>query len=103
MNEEKAAVRRDARGRFVKGAGGDPAGQPPLPPELRRYGRESAARLRAIADDPDTPVKLRAEIERFFFEAVYGKTPGAAEKERRGGGVPEQIIKFEGVLEEWSE
>lgn len=102
MCDEKKAVERDAKGRFVKGVSGNPAGRPPLPPEMRKYGREAAARLRAIADDPDTPVKLRAEIERFFFEAVYGKTPGAAEKEGKGGGTV-QTVKFEGKLEEWSE
>ena len=81
---------RDSRGRFVKEAEDTQL--------LRRYGQEAAGRLRAIADDPDTPVKLRAEIERFFFESVYGK----------GGRQPESepaapaVLRFEGVLEEWS-
>lgn len=93
-------VLRDSRGRFVKGISGNPSGRPVLPPELRKYGRESPGRLRAIADDPDTPVKLKADIERFFFEAVYGKTPGTGEKEDKNP--PVQIIRFEGALEQWS-
>lgn len=105
MCEEKKAVERDARGRFVKGVSGNPGGRPPLPPDFRRYGREAAARLRALADDPDTPVKLKAEIEWFFFEGVYGKAVSRAEKEGKGSGAAPsaQSIKFEGVLEEWSQ
>ena len=67
--------------------------------ELRRYGAESAQRLREIADDPETPLKLRAEIERFFFDAVYGrKAADGEEKPTRPA-----VIRFEGELKEWSE
>ena len=99
---------RDSRGRFVKEEGT----ACPTPAEaavemtpdagtaaLRRYGEESAFRLRAIADDPDTPVKLKADIERLFFEAVYGKGGKLAEGE---GGKEPTVIRFEGELEEWS-
>ena len=65
--------------------------------ELRRYGAESAQRLREIADDPETPLKLRAEIERFFFDAVYGR------KAPEGEATQSAVIKFEGELEKWSE
>ena len=101
MCEEKTPVQRDSLGRFVKGVSGNPSGRPPLTPEIRKYGRESAVRLRAIADDPETPAKLKADIERFFFEAVYGKTPGTSDKESKGDGAV-QTIKFEGELEKWS-
>ena len=67
--------------------------------ELRRYGAESAQRLREIADDPETPLKLRAEIERFFFDAVYGRKAADGE----GGNAQSTVIKFEGELEKWSE
>ena len=102
--EQKGLARtRDAKGRFVKGVSGNPGGRPPLPPDFRKYGRESAARLRAIADDPDTPVKLKAEIEWFFFEGVYGKAGSRTEKDGKGSAQPAvQTVKFEGVLEEWS-
>lgn len=103
--EETAARplrQRDAKGRFVKGVSRNPGGRPQLPQEFRQYGAEAAVRLRAIADDPETPPKLKADIEKFFFEAVYGKAPGLAEKEDKGGGAVE-TVKFEGVLEEWSQ
>lgn len=86
---------RDARGRFVRE-------HDRLPPGLSRYAAEAPMRLRAIADDPDTQAKLKVDIERFFFEAVYGKNPGLAEKEERAAAGPVQVIQFEGVLEEWS-
>ena len=102
LSEEKNPVQRDEKGRFVKGVSGNPGGRPQLPPDFRRFGREAPARLRAIADDPDTPVKLKAEIEWFFIEGVYGKAT-AADKEGKGGAPSAaQTIKFEGVLEEWS-
>ena len=84
---------RDSQGRFIK------SGESRMPDELQRYGQEAAQRLRAIADDPDTPVKLRAEIERFFLETVYGKGGRVPE----GDGAQTAVIRFEGELEKWSE
>lgn len=102
LNRGQPSRQRDAKGRFVKGVSGNPGGRPVLPPEFRKYGRESVTRLRAIADDPETPAKLRADIERFFFEAVYGKASALADRESREDGAV-QSIRFEGVLEQWSE
>ena len=99
---EKRTVQRDARGRFVKGSSGNPRGRAPLPPEFREFARESPGRLRAIADDPDTPVKLKAEIERWFTEMWYGKAPQALDLEGKMESSGVQVIKFEGALEEWS-
>ena len=93
---------RDSRGRFVKESevcAGAEEQTDKAADTLRRYGQEAADRLRAIADDPDTPVKLKADIERLFFEAVYGKGGKLAENE---GGKAPAVIKFEGELEEWS-
>ena len=91
----KKPRRRDSRGRFMAEEPGSL-----LPIEFRTYGQEAPGRLRAIADDPETPVKLRADIEKFFFESVYGKAAGLTDREDKDGGV--QVIRFEGVLEEWS-
>lgn len=61
---------------------------------LMAYAMEAPDRLRAMAEDPETPIKLKLEIERFFFELAYGK----------GGlaGNEPGSIQFEGELEEWS-
>jgi len=85
----KAERQRDERGRFVKTANGGDAAQ-----RLMTYTLEAPDRLRAIAEDPETPVKLKLEIEQFFFELAYGKGGLAM-------GEPGSI-KFEGKLEEWS-
>lgn len=66
---------RDNAGRFKKGHSGNPAGRPKKPAELEKYAKDAPAKLRAIADDPDTPIKIKADIEKFFYEAVYGKAP----------------------------
>lgn len=72
----------------------------PRPDKMEQYGRQAPERLRAIADDPETPVKLKAEIEKFFYEAVYGKTPLSADTEGKTDGAA--VIRFEGLLEQWS-
>lgn len=99
----KQPQNRDKAGRFVKGVSGNPSGRPKKPPELEIYAKDAPAKLRAIADDPDTPVKIRADIEKFFYEAVYGKAPQAIDLEGKMETTGVKTIKFEGALEEWSE
>ena len=70
---------RDKSGRFGKGQSGNPNGRPKKPVELEKYAKEAPQRLREIADDPATPVKVRADIEKFFFEAIYGKASQAVD------------------------
>lgn len=93
---------RDAKGRFVKGNNANPGGRPKKPPELDLYAKNAPERLRAIADDPNTPVKIRADIEKFFFEAVYGKAPQAVDIEGKVENTGTTVIEFQGALEEWS-
>lgn len=102
-NTKETSQNRDKTGRFVKGQSGNPGGRPKKPIELELYAKEAPAKLRAIADDPDTPVRIRADIEKFFFEAVYGKAPQAIDLEGKVENTGTQVVKFEGVLEEWSE
>lgn len=104
MAKEKAEpAGRDKTGRFVKGQSGNPRGRAPLPPEFKEYAREAPARLRAICDDPATPVKVRTDIEKWFAEMWYGKAPQAMDLEAKMENVGVQVVKFEGALEEWSE
>ena len=100
---KKEPQNRDKTGRFTKGQSGNPGGRPKKPVELEQYAKDAPKKLRAIADDPDTPVKIKADIEKFFFEAVYGKAPQALDIDGRMENTGAQTIKFEGVLEEWSE
>ena len=102
-NDNKQPGNRDKAGRFVKGQSGNPNGRPKKPAELELYAKDAPQKLRAIADDPATPVKIRADIEKFFFEAVYGKAPQAIDLDGKVENTGSQTIKFEGVLAEWSE
>lgn len=101
--EKKEPAGRDKAGRFVKGQSGNPRGRAPLPPEFKDYAKEAPARLREIADDPDTPVKIRADIEKWFAEMWYGKSPQALDLDGKMETTGTQTIKFEGVLDEWSQ
>lgn len=102
-NPKNPSQNRDKAGRFTKGQSGNPGGRPKKPVNLEKYAREAPEKLRAIADDPQTPVKIKADIEKFFFEAVYGKAPQAIDLDGKLENTGTQTIKFEGVLEEWSE
>lgn len=102
-DKEKAPAGRDRAGRFVKGQSGNPRGRAPLPPEFKSYAAEAPARLREICDDPATPVKVKADIEKWFAEMWYGKSPQALDLEGKVESLGTQTIKFEGVLDEWSQ
>ena len=93
---------RDKAGRFVKGQSGNPRGRAPLPPDFKDYAAQAPARLREICDDPATPVKVKADIEKWFAEMWYGKSPQALDLEGKVENLGTQTIKFEGVLDEWS-
>jgi len=93
---------RDAKGRFGKGNNANPGGRPKKPPELELYAKQAPEKLRAIADDPDTPVKIKADIEKFFFEAVYGKAPQAIDLDGKMENTGTTVIEFKGALDEWS-
>lgn len=100
--EKERPANRDATGKFKKGFSGNPNGRPKRPPELEKYAKNAPAKLREIADDPATPVKIRADIEKFFFEAIYGKAPQAIDIEGEMKNTGTQTIKFEGELDKWS-
>lgn len=101
--KEEAPQNRTETGKFKKGFSGNPGGRPKKPVELEEYAKNAPAKLREIADDPATPVKIKADIEKFFFEAVYGKAPQAIDLEGKMESTGTQTIKFEGVLDEWSQ
>ena len=100
--EKKNPAIRDKSGRFVKGVSGNPRGRTPLPPGFADFAKEAPERLRIIANDPETPAKVRADIEKWFAEMYYGKAPQAVDLEGKVENTGTQTVRFEGVLEEWS-
>ena len=93
---------RTKSGQFAKGCSGNPKGRPPLPPEMKNYAKQSPARLRAIADDENTPVKVKADIEKWFAEMYYGKSSQQVTLDGEVNNIGTTVIKFEGELEKWA-
>lgn len=93
---------RTKTGQFAKGHSGNPKGRPPLPPELKKYAQQSPARLRAIADDDNTPVKVKADIEKWFAEMYYGKSSQQVTLDGEVANTGITVVKFEGELEKWA-
>ena len=101
MAKKEPAI-RDKAGRFVKGQSGNPEGRRKKPVELEMYAKDAPKKLRAIADDPATPVKIKADIEKFFYEAVYGKAPQAIDLEGKMESTGSTVIEFKGEIAEWA-
>ena len=93
---------RTKTGQFVKGQSGNPKGRPTLPPEMKDYARQAPAKLRAIADDPNTPVKIKADIEKWFAEMYYGKSAQQVTLDGEVGTTGTTVVKFEGDLKKWA-
>lgn len=93
---------RDKQGRFVKGQSGNPKGRPSLHPDIKKYAEDSPKRLREIADDDSTPVRLKAEIEKWFAEMYYGKSAQQVTLDGEVGTTGTTVVKFEGELGEWA-
>lgn len=100
---KEAPANRDNAGRFVKGQSGNPRGRAPLPPEFKDYAKEAPSRLRAICDDPDTPVKVKADIEKWFAEMWYGKSPQALDIDGKVENTGLTVIEFKGEISEWAQ
>lgn len=101
-NRNETGATRDSKGRFVKGQSANPGGRPKKPVELELYAKEAPARLKAIADDPNTPVKVKADIERFFIEQVYGKAAQAVDVDGKMETGGKTVIEFKGDIAEWA-
>ncbi len=93
---------RTKTGQFEKGRSGNPGGRPKLPATIKKYAKEAPERLRAIADGEDTPVKVKADIEKWFAEMYYGKSAQQVTFDGEVSSTGTTVIKFEGELEEWA-
>ena len=94
---------RDKAGRFVKGQSGNPRGRAKLPDNFKDYAAQAPDRLRAIAEDSDTPVKIKADIERWFAEMWYGKAPQAVDLDGKVESTGTTVVEFKGEIAEWAE
>ena len=48
-------------------------------------------------------MKVKADIERWFAEMWYGKAPQAVDLDGKVENTGATVVKFEGVLDEWSQ
>lgn len=93
---------RDGQGRFIKGVSGNPQGRPGLPEEVRKYGKAAPDKLLAIAEDEQTPVRVRAEIYKWFAEMAFGKPGQQVDVKGDLNNSAVTTIRFEGELAQWA-
>lgn len=93
---------RTKTGQFKKGQSGNPGGRPTLPIQIKNYAKEAPDRLRAIADDPTTPVKVRADIEKWFAEMYYGKSSQQVTVDAEVNNTGTTVVEFKGEIAEWA-
>ena len=97
------APKRNSKGQFVKGESGNPRGRAPLPPDFKEYAENAPAELWAIANDLETPAKVRADILKWMSEMWYGKAPQALDLDGKVDTGSSVKVEFKGKLAEWSE
>ena len=82
-NNGTTARKRGAGRPFQKAQSGNPGGRPKKPVEIEELAKKAPKELEAIANDPATPVKVRSDIWRFFYEAQYGKATQAVDMDAK--------------------
>lgn len=97
------AAERDSKGRFVKGKSGNPRGRAPLPKEFKEYAEKAPEELWALANDLETPAKVRADILKWMAEMWFGKAPQALDLDGKIENTGVHKVEFKGKLAEWSE
>ena len=89
---------RDERGRFVKGASGNPSGRPAVPQSVRdalvELVPEAIAIKRQILRDPEAPLNLKNSVADSVLDRVYGKPIPAPEPD--DGGAINKLAKLLG-------
>ena len=88
---------------FQKGQSGNPGGRPKLPEEFKNFAKQAPERLREIADDKKTPVKVKADIEKWFAEMYYGKAGQQMFIDGNLDTTGTMKVEFGETLKEWSE
>ena len=67
---------------------------------LKKFGAESVEKLMELADNSDTPPKLKADILKWFAEMEFGKPTS---KQTTDLDVTGDVVTLEGELDKWSE
>lgn len=85
--DERVPANRDERGRFVKGASGNPSGRPAVPENVKaalcELVPESIAVKKQILHDALAPLDLKNRVADSVLDRVYGK-PAAASSDAAG-------------------
>ncbi len=94
---------RDEKGRFIKGSSGNPGGRTQKTVSIEEYGKTAPEELIKIANSSKTPVKVKADIWKWFAEMTFGKPKPLTGEKQSETTAQGNAIKFEGDLEKWSE
>lgn len=101
QNGEETRVKRDEKGRFVKGTVPQSrGGRPKKPCELRAAADEALALLISMMHDERTASKVRAEIAVRLYEWQYGKATQRVSGDEDGGVIR---VEFSDAIKELAE
>lgn len=94
---------RAADGRFVKGQSGNPGGRPKKSDRLIEMGEYAEEQIFKTMQNPKTPRGIRVDLYKYVHDKVYGRATQAVDVDGKMNSTVSTTVKFEGVLDEWSE
>lgn len=100
---EKSGSGRNADGTFVPGHSGNPGGRPKKSTRLLEMGEYAEEQIYKMMQNPKTPRGIRVDLYKYVHDKAFGRATQAVDVDGKMDQTVSTTVKFEGVLDEWSE